>query len=89
LRGPHGAAGLDQSAYAQRTAAMLIERGYRDCRAQRLARKIVDAHERGSPVLLAPGRREAAGSWRCAGATAACKAALAALAEAPRGEAFR
>jgi threonyl-tRNA synthetase len=81
----------DQSANAQRAAAILIERGYRDGRAKRLARKIVDARERGSPVLLALGRRNAAaeiGALRRRDGRLQ-SLPLAAVAEALRGEAFR
>jgi threonyl-tRNA synthetase len=53
----------DQVAYAERVATILTDQGYRvvvDRRAERLARKIVDARELGIPILLALGRREAA-----------------------------
>jgi threonyl-tRNA synthetase len=52
----------DQAAYAERVATSLAGQGYRvvvDRRAERLARKIVDARQQGIPILLALGRREA------------------------------
>jgi len=55
--------GEGQDAYAARVSGLLAERGYRvahDRRAERLARKIVDARELGIPILLALGAREAA-----------------------------
>jgi threonyl-tRNA synthetase len=66
------------------------ERRYRDGRAERLARKIVDARERGSPVLLALGRREAAEEMALRRRDGCLQSLpLAAVAEALRGEAFR
>jgi threonyl-tRNA synthetase len=56
--------GSEQDAYAERVAALLAGWGYRaavDRRPERLPRKIVDAHALGIPILLALGRREAAG----------------------------
>ncbi|MEM7445014.1 MAG: threonine--tRNA ligase [Pseudomonadota bacterium] len=57
------AIGEAQNVYAEQVASRFEEAGYRataDTRAERLSRKIVDAREAGTPILMAVGNREQA-----------------------------